>query len=1002
MIGESREMGCKSDKKLFKCTNWKLAHVFETFFYWWGCKVSENPWKIILACLFVTGLASLGLLNFSSETDGWKLWLPEGSRHSVITNWKKEHFVEDVRGTITLFNHEENVLTKEALILLLDLHKKVQSVQFDRGNFSDACLKIPITDILLAGKERKKRQAIPSETVHPSEVSELDNYDYEEYFNFYGVGIEEENDEDPEMVEGVPKKIYCDIIETLEDKCGEYSLLEIWKYDEKLISNLKEQDIIDAINTVDESPVFGYPTNYINYLGSVEYNSTGHAIKAKSVRSIWLEKFDPNNIQPSKKLVGFSLDLVDSFTYGYEQEVLKMLKKWRDEREDEDKGYSLNMNLGLSFPDESSGPVERDITRQVIGYLMMFIYTFISLGKLNMVENKFYLAAAGISSVFLGVIVGFGLTLAFGFPYTMVTALLPFICLGIGIDDMFVITRCFDIVTEGKSQSDDALAKNVGLAMKNAGTSITVTTLTDICAFGIGGMTYFPGLQYFCICAMLSITFVYIFQTSFFVAWMVLDQKRITEKRNGFIPFIVHYDWQQSEWSQKDISTIVSSKVARLFEIYTFRIFIIIYTMAMLSIGIWAACEIKVEYDIKFLIPEDSYLKAWIRQNDKHFPSDGYGVTIYSQEVSYELEDFLKIELIVNDLDNLTRTHNEWVHYGKDLPKTVQTPWEVATGFWWHDLKEFVANRKNISEWKTTFTHGNFPMILSDFLHHEDGSIYNNSFRFSDELKCNMDAPPIKAVKLGSLRFRDLTGLTRHKPATQAIDNILAIANLSSTTFASSYIYPPWEVDEILGDELFENMSIALATVSLITFITLPDLRASIFTMACVLFTIIDIVGAIFLIGMKIDAFSVYCFIMAIGLSVDYAAHIAHSFIVSKGTRTQRATNAFISISPAVIHGGLSTFLAVIPIGGFTQSHASKTFFRIVSLTVLFGMYHGLLFLPVLLTVFGADTNEKEEIKMEVNVKRNSDQTLNDQNGDMSNSRNGTDNPGYTTNKRET
>ena len=962
--------------------------------------MSANPWKVILSTLLLTSLASLGVLNFSSETDGWKLWLPEGSRHSVITKWKKEHFVDEVRGTITLFNHEENVLTKEALLLLLDLHEKVQSVQFGGGNFNKACLKIPITNILLADNKRKKRQATESKILSPVKASDLSDQDYDEYFNFYGPDlIQEEDSEAQELVEGVPKNIYCDIVETLEDKCGEYSLLEMWNYDKTLISNLTNQDIINAINTVDESPVFGYPTNYINYLGSVEYNVTGHAVKAKSVRSIWLERFDANNIQPSQKLVGFSLDLVDSFTYGYEQEVLKMLKNWRQEREDEDKGYSLYMTLGLSFPNETSGPLERDIQRQVIGYILMFVYTFISLGKLNRVENKFYLAAAGILSVFFGVIVGFGLTLAFGFPYTMVTAMVPFICLGIGIDDMFVITRCFNNITEDEELNENALVKKVGFAMKHAGASITVTTLTDVFAFGIGGMTYFPSLKYFCICAVISIIFIYLFQTSFFVAWMVLDQKRIIEKRNGFFPFIIHDDWEEPKWSRKDMSTVIASKVSKIFEIYPFRIFIIVFTIALLSVGIWGASQIKVEYDIKFLIPEDSYLKAWIRQNDKHFPTDGYGVTIYSQEVSYELEDFLKIDLIVTDLDNLTKTHNEWVHYGKDLPKTVQTPWEVATGFWWNDLKKFMANQKNIKDWQTAFTQGNFPIYFSDFLHHEDGSVYNNSFRFSAELKCNMDAPPITAMKLGSLRFRDLTGLARHMPAQQAIDKILTNVNLSNTTFASSYIYPPWEVDEILGDELFQNIAIALASVALITFITLSDLRACIFTMACVMFTIIDIVGAIFLIGMTIDAFSVYCFIMAIGLSVDYAAHIAHCFLVSKGTKTQRATRAFISISPAVMHGGISTFLAVIPIGAFTQSHASITFFRMVSLTVLFGLYHGLLFLPVLLTFFGADTTETEDIQMEVNPKSTSDQPWNDQSAEVNNSCNGTDNPSYETDK---
>ena len=25
---------------------WKTGHVLEKFFYWWGCTVSSNPWKV--------------------------------------------------------------------------------------------------------------------------------------------------------------------------------------------------------------------------------------------------------------------------------------------------------------------------------------------------------------------------------------------------------------------------------------------------------------------------------------------------------------------------------------------------------------------------------------------------------------------------------------------------------------------------------------------------------------------------------------------------------------------------------------------------------------------------------------------------------------------------------------------------------------------------------------------------------------------------------------------
>ena len=112
---------------------------------------------------------------------------------------------------------------------------------------------------------------------------------------------------------------------------------------------------------------------------------------------------------------------------------------------------------------------------------------------------------------------------------------------------------------------------------------------------------------------------------------------------------------------------------------------------------------------------------------------------------------------------------------------------------------------------------------------------------------------------------------------------------------------------------------------------------------------------------------------------------------MSKGTKTQRAVNSFISISPAVVHGGVSTFLAVIPIGAFSNSHASITFFRTVSFTVLFGLYHGILFLPVVFTFLGADNADDEEIQMDTNTKSTSEQTRNHQSGEVNKSFNSND-----------
>ena len=56
--------------------------------------------------------------------------------------------------------------------------------------------------------------------------------------------------------------------------------------------------------------------------------------------------------------------------------------------------------------------------------------------------------------------------------------------------------------------------------------------------------------------------------------------------------------------------------------------------------------------------------------------------------------------------------------------------------------------------------------------------------------------------------------------------------------------------------------------------------------------------------------------------------------------RQERATRGFLSISPAILHGGVSTVLALVPIA-FSQTHGFVVMFRLVSLIVLWivGLY---------------------------------------------------------------
>lgn len=93
----------------------------------------------------------------------------------------------------------------------------------------------------------------------------------------------------------------------------------------------------------------------------------------------------------------------------------------------------------------------------------------------------------GLLCVGLAFLSSCGLCSILGIPYGPVHTSLPFLLLGIGVDDMFVILSCWNALPP----SDKVLPipQRMGLAMRHAGLSITITSVTDFVAFLIGSST---------------------------------------------------------------------------------------------------------------------------------------------------------------------------------------------------------------------------------------------------------------------------------------------------------------------------------------------------------------------------------------------------------------------------------------------------------------------------------------------------------------------------------
>ena len=149
-------------------------------------------------------------------------------------------------------------------------------------------------------------------------------------------------------------------------------------------------------------------------------------------------------------MLGLDFKNADRLTMKWEAELIRQLLQYADELEEEGNGFHLEIFVKRrcalytrlifqcrslcfflpSFSDASSDSLLFDTSLMIGGYALMFLYTVVMLGRPNAVEQRAYLAMAGIFAVGMGLVVSLGLTMAFGFFYTTIHGVLPFLAMG--------------------------------------------------------------------------------------------------------------------------------------------------------------------------------------------------------------------------------------------------------------------------------------------------------------------------------------------------------------------------------------------------------------------------------------------------------------------------------------------------------------------------------------------------------------------------------------------
>ncbi|CEM10946.1 unnamed protein product [Vitrella brassicaformis CCMP3155] len=423
---------------------------------------------------------------------------------------------------------------------------------------------------------------------------------------------------------------------------------------------------------------------------------------------------------------------------------------------------------------------------------------------------------------------------------------------------------------------------------------------------------------------------------TFFVALLVLDARRQKANLSDFPLLFCCMKSKESDMYKQPIrdvpwglSATVRTRLGPFLAHPIVKAAVVLAYLGLLSGAIVGVLKLKEGLELKNLAPFCSYFRARIQAEEKT------GADMVSSELSVAVS-LRKVDFATPatqaSIDAVTRKFEKSKWTNRDPQRRI-TSW----------LRGF-------EDWETNQTAAtcppDFSACLNNFLSTE-GERYEK-----DVLRRPTDGT-VKASRYFVLTKATPDFLKQRKLMTAYRD----IAEDSDFARKGEIlVYHPgfyyFEQSIVIRDQTLLNLGCAASAVLVLTYIFLAHPAVCFSVLVMIVSIDAMIVGYMSHWGIPLDSITMINLVMAIGFAVDYSAHIAHAFMQETGTHNERMIKALQSMGVSVANGALSTLLATLPLIG-SSSYIFYVFFQMFFMAVLFGATHGLIFLPVLLSLIG-------------------------------------------------
>ncbi|XP_020952421.1 protein patched homolog 2 isoform X3 [Sus scrofa] len=115
----------------------------------------------------------------------------------------------------------------------------------------------------------------------------------------------------------------------------------------------------------------------------------------------------------------------------------------------------------------------------------------------------------------------------------------------------------------------------------------------------------------------------------------------------------------------------------------------------------------------------------------------------------------------------------------------------------------------------------------------------------------------------------------------------------------------------------------------------------------------VELFGIMGFLGIKLSAIPVVILVASVGIGVEFTVHVALGFLTAQGSQNLRAARALEHTFAPVTDGAVSTLLGLLMLAGSNFDFIVRYFFVVLTVLALLGLLHGLVLLPVLLSILG-------------------------------------------------